>query len=79
MFKFRNFVFILAIAAVTISCKERTKEEVSKDVVEDMDNILKRAEDDVKKVVIKDSSISIEERIRREDSINERLLNQNSN
>lgn len=76
MFKIRILLFALTLGTIIISCREATKQDASKDVVEDMDNMFQEAENNVKEAADKNSSLSIEERIRQEDSIRENQLQQ---
>jgi len=53
-----TLVMILFSNILMISCREVAPTNPSKDVVEDLDDILQKAEDDVKKVIKKDSTHS---------------------
>ncbi|QAA82980.1 hypothetical protein EI546_15205 [Aequorivita sp. H23M31] len=49
-------IIILFSSLLLISCRETSRQDAKQDVVEDIDDLMQSAEDDIKEVVNKDSS-----------------------
>lgn len=54
--KYLAIIFFMYSSTLLLSCRNTPAGDPTKDVVEDFDEIMQHAEEDVKEVIIKDSS-----------------------
>lgn len=68
--KYLSLTLIIFLTSIVfISCREPSRKEATQDVVEDIDDLMQKAEDDVTEMVNKDSSDTEKDKIRKEDTI----------
>ena len=69
-----SLIITLVFSTALISCQNTTYKEVTQDVVDDLDDVMQNAEDEVKNIINSDSLNSLEKKYRQENAIQENTL-----